>query len=145
MTNMSIADVLSEHFRCADLASGPGRHMNRDESISGGDLAEIVGSLDPGLKAAFQSSEHIHGLRISPAEILSNLRLEKYVSGQDTRSRLRSVGKSAYYAARSFLPFSVRAYLKRLSQLGWRKRPFPAWPIDRSADRLLEASLQLAM
>jgi hypothetical protein len=77
-------------------------------------------------------------------EVVDNLRLERYVSPEargSVSTALRHGVHSIYYLCRPLLPVSVRKYLQRMSLSGWDKKPFPAWPVDRSVDRLLERVL----
>ena len=76
-------------------------------------------------------------------EIVDNLRHERYVrpSGVQAWTHVRD----AYYFLRPMLPVSVRKYLQRIYLRDWNSIPFPTWPLDRTADILLERFLVLAM
>jgi hypothetical protein len=79
-------------------------------------------------------------------EVAENLRYERY-EGQSgwqawiQKSRLRDI----YYNLRPMLSVSLRKHLQKLYLGGWSKIPFPAWPVDRSVDILLEKVIVLGM
>ena len=87
-------------------------------------------------------------LPLDPDEVLENLRYERYrQNGPANRTQFgdHPVIRNAYYWLRPFLPIAVRKHLQRVRLLGWRKIPFPHWPIDRTADRILDRLLVLTM
>jgi hypothetical protein len=53
--------------------------------------------------------------------------------------------RKSYYGIRKFLPVAVRRHLQRMYFNDWRKRKFPSWPVDFSADSLREEILRLSM
>ena len=53
--------------------------------------------------------------------------------------------RKAYYSIREILPVDVRRYLQRSYFNGWRKLPFPEWPVDFTVDNLHEEYLRLLM
>jgi peptidoglycan/xylan/chitin deacetylase (PgdA/CDA1 family) len=57
----------------------------------------------------------------------------------------RGLVRRAYYFLRPLLGTSVRKYLQRASLRGWEQRPFPAWPVDQTVERILQHLLLLAM
>jgi len=82
------------------------------------------------------------------SEVVENLRLERYrekaMPERDSLVTSRAVRK-LYYFLRKFLPVSVRRHLQRLYFQGWEELPFPAWPLDCTADTLHEKYLRLVM
>lgn len=87
-------------------------------------------------------------LPFSPAQVIDNLRRERYVESL-APSRERIVTQEwvlkAYYLARKALPVSIRRHLQKVYFSDWRKRPFPAWPVDFTVDMLHEELLKLSM
>lgn len=87
-------------------------------------------------------------LPIDAAEIIDNLRLERYAQllAPGSNGVLRSLSiRKMYYAIRQFLPVSVRRQLQKVYFSGWRELPFPNWPVDTTVDSLHEEFLRLAM
>lgn len=87
-------------------------------------------------------------LPFSPAQVIDNLRRERYVE-QLLPGRERVVTQEwilrAYYSVRKCLPASIRRHLQRAYFSDWRRRPFPAWPVDFTVDSLHEELLKLSM
>jgi hypothetical protein len=100
---------------------------------------------------AFQSVRFdetgIH-LPFDPAQVIENLRRERYmeglVPGREKFARQEWIHK-AYYFVRTLLPVSVRRHLQRAYFSDWQSRPFPAWPVDVTVDTLHEEFLRLSM
>jgi hypothetical protein len=81
-----------------------------------------------------------------PDELIENLHLEHYSGYLREESRLsNSVLRQVYYLLRPFLSVPFRKHLQRFYLRGWRDIPFPAWPVDCTADRLQRRLLSLAM
>jgi len=85
-------------------------------------------------------------LPFDPAEIVDNLRGERYISGarQADASRSSKLAQAAYYLCRPFLPLAVRKHLQKFHLRDWRGIPFPHWPVDRTVDALMQKLLLLA-
>jgi hypothetical protein len=79
-------------------------------------------------------------------QVADNLRYERYVQ-QSSRGRWMETSwvKDIYYRLRPMFPVAFRKHLQRLYLQDWDKAPFPAWPVDRSVDLLLERLAILAM
>lgn len=90
--------------------------------------------------------EHISFLPFDLTQVVNNLRYERYVdqAGQGLWSQNAWV-KKFYYILRPLLPVSLRKHLQKVFLRGWETIPFPAWPVDRSVDRLFEQLLGLTM
>ena len=109
---------------------------------------KIVGS---GLHDAF-AGVRIQGtdvfLPFDPAQVIENLRLERYMADLTPgveRIATRVGVRKAYYLVRRFLPVWIRRHLQRAYFSDWQTRPFPAWPVDFTVDSLHEAFLRLSM
>ncbi len=98
-------------------------------------------------KAVFFHNGEVR-LSFSPAQTIDNLRRERYVETL-IPDRERIVTQEwllkAYYSIREGLPISIRRHLQRIYFSDWRKRPFPAWPVDFTVDLLHEELLKLSM
>lgn len=108
------------------------------------------GNLSADVNAAlFDIAPHVQSrdgtvlLPFDANEIVNNLRYERYVTPSGVQSWTRV--RDAYYLLRPILPVSVRKYLQRIYLRDWNTIPFPTWPLDRTADILLEKLLVLAM
>lgn len=85
-------------------------------------------------------------LPFDAATIVDQLRLERYagLAGRPDAGGRRWV-RSAYYVLRPLLPVKVRKFLQRFALKDWTSIAFPAWPVDRTVDRLFESLLALSM
>ena len=82
-------------------------------------------------------------LPFDPAEIVENLRLERYPGAQTSLGR--SIAKGLYYTLRPFLHDSVRAHIQRFQLREWRTLSFPGWPVDSSVEGVCEHLLSLVL
>ncbi|MGD0792500.1 MAG: hypothetical protein ABR920_12090 [Terriglobales bacterium] len=106
-----------------------------------GSPASHVNSPLPDLSAEVQVQNSTCLLPFDPAEIIEDLRRERYASGYRPHTR----AKRAYYLIRSWLPFALRKLLKRIVHRGWKQKRFPSWPVDRTVDKLFEELMLLGM
>jgi hypothetical protein len=91
------------------------------------------------------SDETTLGLPFDLTEAVDNLRQERYIAGirggrLNTVLSSRAV-RNAYYSLRPLLSFQIRTRLQRTFLRGWDRARFPAWPVDTTVERLLEAVL----
>jgi len=98
------------------------------------------------------SEVHMNGsvcsLPFDPAEIVDNLRQERYVDGHHksvTTPGIRSAARKAYGYIRPLLPVPLRKHLQKMHLRGWENISFPSWPVDRTVDRLFEKLLALSI
>lgn len=87
-------------------------------------------------------------LPFDPVQVVDNLRLERYARRPapcGSRRGTRGVVRSLYYSARPFMGVAVRKHLQSLYLRGWKRIPFPSWPVDRTVENILEQLLILAM
>jgi len=111
---------------CADSASGELRDAMQDVEVSNSRPS----------------------LTFDPTDIVDDLRLERYVNGHGSgkwNRRLKATVKDSYYSLRPYLPIFVRKFVQQLALGGWRRRPFPQWPVDRSVEKILRRLLALSM
>ncbi len=154
---------LSDYYRVSDCSLG----QILEPELSGdagyfrfGPEVTCYGQSESGVAARIGSATlydarkdaRISGLQIhlpfSPAQVIENLRRERYVASL-VPGRERIVTKEwileAYYSVRNLLPVSIRRHLQRAYFSDWRSRPFPAWPVDFTVDTLHEDLLKLSM
>lgn len=151
----STSGLLSAVYRCADVEADfeimPGQSadpgfFSLDNGtpcygrLSGAQPALAAGGTLP--QMSLEMRDRRIGLRFDPVEVIDGLRLERYVDRSEGNQGLM---RRLYYSIRPLLPVAVRKYLQRASLRGWDQIPFPQWPVDRSADRVHEWLLMLAM
>ena len=86
-------------------------------------------------------------LSFSPAEVLDNLRLERYVHSERPSEwtwRQRFL-RDAYYRLRPAMGVGLRKYLQRLHSRRSNQAAFPRWPVDTSVEQLHETLLLTLM
>ena len=76
-------------------------------------------------------------------DVVCNLRNERYTN--TTTDLIRGIVRDVYYLLRPSLAVRIRKHLQRAYLSGWQRLPFPAWPIDRSADSIMERALALGL
>ena len=81
-------------------------------------------------------------------EIVENLRTERYMAlgnGSDLSRRLNRLKHDIYYSLRPWMSVPMRRLLQRAHFKGWNRVRFPQWPVDCTADRILEHALMFCM
>jgi len=159
--SQSICSLLSDFYRCPQLSAdfrlagqprtGAGYFGIKDGPIcygqlSGAETSSILnGELPEACPEMIEAGNTIN-LPFDPAEVIANLRLEKYIArGEDDGSNGGGLVRRLYYLVRPLMPVAVRKHLQRIHLRGWDRISFPQWPVDRSVDRLHEWLLALAM
>jgi hypothetical protein len=87
-------------------------------------------------------------LPFDPADVIDNLRNERYLSNSDRSAHVltgNSLIRRIYYSWREFLPLWARRQAQRFYLRGRRGMPFPRWPVDFTVDVLHERLLRLSM
>jgi hypothetical protein len=87
-------------------------------------------------------------LPFDPADVIDNLRSERYLSAGARRAHLLTddaLIRRIYYGCREFLPLWARRRAQRFYLRGRREMPFPRWPVDFTVDVLHERLLRLSM
>jgi hypothetical protein len=82
-------------------------------------------------------------LSFDPSQVLNNLNHETYV-GEWREGSLSALSK-IYYFLRPALPVALRRHLQKLYLKDWRKISFPTWPVDCSADKLMDRLMLLSL
>jgi hypothetical protein len=159
----TVHHLLADHFRCPELGV-EFDWTDGDKSPAGffrfGDNVTCYGrsSLMP---LAQKAGQPLHDafddtriessgctLPFNPAEVIGNLRHERYIGNADSNGNghgFHGLIRRAYYGVRPLLPVRVRKHFQRLFLAGRMDTPFPSWPVDRTVDRLLERLLALSM
>jgi hypothetical protein len=82
-------------------------------------------------------------------EVIDNLRLERYASSDQVGNLFSRVAgkvvRKMYYGVRPHLSVGIRGPIQRAYLRGRDRRPFPRWPVDCSADEILEKLLSILM
>jgi peptidoglycan/xylan/chitin deacetylase (PgdA/CDA1 family) len=144
LVNLDLAGQLSSelgYFSFGDGAVCFGR-------CSVGSPTRAVGSDLRDLSQHVTSDGSSLHLPFDPSEIVDNLRLERYATGEYARKRaiLSSEAiRRVYYFFRPVLSVSVRKHVQRLALRNWQELPFPAWPVDRTVELVLERLLFLSL
>ena len=157
-TMSELAQALTERYRCPEASV---------KLALTGELSEDVGffRFGPGATCYGRSSAGSRSLQVlpvlydvaqnvalddfmvcipfDPAEVIGNLRLERYSGAQN--SRFRPAARKVYYLLRSVLPRSVRKQAQRFQLKGWEQILFPGWPVDRTVENICEQLLLLVI
>ena len=78
-------------------------------------------------------------------DVIDNLRLERYAKEGQNQSLSRRIARKIYYLFRPFMGVSFRKHLQRRYLEGWQEITFPHWPVDRTVECILEASMMLGL
>jgi len=158
--SQSIGSLLGDFYRCPQLATdfslaadpspNVGYFRIKDGPTCYGRLSKAQpvatpNALLPEVRTQVGRGEKSVSLTFDPAEVVANLRWEKYRDDGQSSPNDGSLVRRLYYLLRPFMSVDVRKHLQRLSLRGWDQIPFPLWPVDRSVDRLYERVLLLAM
>ena len=81
-------------------------------------------------------------LPFDPAEVIDNLRMERYLGSQ--RERI-GILRRLYYYVRPLTNLSTRRRIQKFHARNWQKNSFPHWPVDTTVEDLCEKLLLLAM
>jgi hypothetical protein len=144
---------LVSYFRCPDslgattadpLLSVDAGYFRFGGATCYGRLAIATPSRRPGADlpdaaSAVSSSDGRVLLPFDLGEVLDNLRFERYAREQTTIERFSEsdAAHAFYYFLRPALPIAVRKHLQRVSFAGWRRIPFPHWPVDVTVETLM--------
>jgi len=159
----SVKLILTDYFRLPEclIQSLPEPKLSGASGFfSAGPEIVCYGQCASGVSASFENHTlydasrdfHVNGSGISlsfdPGQVVENLRRERYLGGLAPQ-RERMISKEwirhAYYFVRELLPVPIRRHLQRAYFSDWKTRPFPAWPVDFTVERLHEKTLQLCM
>ncbi|MGB6430521.1 MAG: glycosyltransferase [Candidatus Acidiferrales bacterium] len=159
----SVNRVLSDYYRVPERELGPvwaaepsgetGFFRFGPEVICFGQSASGVSSkVDnsdayDALKSARRKDSEVY-LPFDPAQIIENLRRERYVRRSRANQRRivdHPLARKSYYYIRELLPVSIRKHLQKVYLSGWQKLRFPSWPVDFTVDKIHEELLRLSM
>ena len=106
----------------------------------GADPSPQIADTLPEVRDAVQRTDGAAVLPFDLAEVVTNLREERYChNGYPLLAQLTSgsVAQEVYYKIRPFMPVNVRKHLQQLRLKGWERIPFPKWPVDSTVDDLM--------
>src|SRR5690242_7430135 len=78
-------------------------------------------------------------------DVIDSLRLERYAKEGHNQTLGRRIARKIYYLFRPFMGVSFRKHLQRKYLKGWQQIAFPHWPVDRTVECVLEASITLGL
>ncbi len=140
-------------FQHQQMSGAPGFFRFGSEGVcygrcESGQTAKTASSYLYDALADAQVEDHCVRLPFEPAEVIDNLRKEHY-AGPSASGRNGLTGnalvRKAYYGFRDLLPSPARRRFQRIYLRGWRKLPFPKWPVDSTVDTLHAHLLRLSM
>jgi hypothetical protein len=139
--DFSLSETLSSaggYFRFGPNATCYGRSASAlcDKPVESllFDSVEEVGISEGRLKLPF-----------NPAEIIDNLRLERYPDSETAESGYEKLQRKLYYLLRPLTNLTVRKQIQKYRARNWGKRVFPRWPVDTSVESICEQLLLLSM
>jgi hypothetical protein len=80
-------------------------------------------------------------LPFDPAEVIDNLRLERYVDSRWSSEILRRI----YYLFRPLTTLPIRKRIQRFRARNWRDLSFPRWPVDTTVEDMCATLLLLTL
>ena len=152
------ATVLRDHYRCLkefDVFKPFGRCFENVGYFRLGAHAVSYGhsacgnSSKPGIEDLPDALPHVcigrdeAGLPFDPAEIIENLRWERYAMPRE--NRLWKAFKTPYYAVRPLMPVGVRKHLQRAYLKHRGEIVFPKWPVDRTVENIYEVLVRFSL
>jgi hypothetical protein len=159
---LTVTNPIVEYYRCeqeladfyqrAPLSDASGFFRFRDAvcygQCSGGTPAR---SMEESLYDCAASIPALNGhgamrLPFDPAQIMDNLRMERYAGNRSAAAALfHDFLHWSYYSVRPLMPVGVRRHLQKLHLRSRKQAAFPQWPVDGTADNLAEEFLRMAM
>jgi hypothetical protein len=148
--------ALLERYRfCPDFVDF---QLSNDLSAQPGYFRFGEGAIGYGFSSTDRLADHVSGnlmdirdlvrtvgstcyLPFNPTDVIDNLRFERYANPAKRKTRefhTHPAIKDAYYFLRPLLPISLRRRLQQIVYSDWNRIPFPAWPVDRSVENILE-------
>jgi hypothetical protein len=83
-------------------------------------------------------------LPFNPAEVIDNLRLERYPDS-GSKDGYEGIQRRLYYLLRPLTNMAVRKAIQKFHSRNWRKKTFPRWPVDTAVENICEKLLSLSM
>ena len=153
-SDLALGQGIFDHFRCPDaffefvLAEKP----SSNTSYFGPNATCYGRSCSGNANLHDQTSQYdaldnavIHDgkvcLPLDPAEVIDNLRLERYVDTHRGSEILRRI----YYHFRSLTTLSIRKRIQRFHARNWRDLSFPHWPVDTTVENTFATLLLLGL
>ena len=157
----STAWTILDRYRCPEAfasmgsilpVSGASGYFRFGEDIicygssAAGNLAASPNTFLADLSEGVRRNGHHVVLPFDPAQVIDNLRLERYAGIPDGAASARGQGLSLrqiYYFLRPLLPVALRKQFQKVYLRDWKKIPFPHWPLDVTVEQILERLLFL--
>jgi hypothetical protein len=153
--------MLLERYRCPEhfvnfVASGDaprstGYFKFGDDVICFGQISAEAAHLSPN-EPLFDSISRVVVddssvlLPFDPAEVITNLRTERYREGTGIKPwPAANLIRNSYYMIRPLMPVRVRKRLQKLYFRGWQQISFPRWPVDVTVESIHENLLSFAV
>ena len=156
----SSSNSFAEYFRCpdqfaqlrpaADLSAGEG-YFRWQGAVCYGACSGTTPSRDVREATGVERLSLEEGGPVLPFNldaVVSNLREERYHQAAPHPLERLTAGdltRSLYYAVRPILPVWFRRHLQRARLAGWRRIPFPAWPVDVTVEILMKQAMRLVV
>ena len=157
----NFANSLTDRYRCltsaADFEVSQGLSRESGYFRLGPDTV-CYGQCSAG-QLAKSAGEHLHDaicdvvvngsvvhLPFDPAQVVDNLRCERYPAARGDADRLPANHSSESVLCGASGPGCLRAEaFQKVYFRGWEKIPFPQWPVDTSVENIFEQLLALSM
>jgi hypothetical protein len=153
-----LLQAVQDHFRCPEgfldfrldgtLRGGPGYfHFGPDTvgfgRVSNGSARATVSPDLSDLLSLATISDGEVVLPFDPNEVIDNLRLERYASGQ--WGVVERALKKFYYRVRPLTNLALRKHIKKFYSGRREELSFPRWPVDTSVENICEKLLLLSL
>jgi len=115
---------------------------------SGGPPSAHLNGSVPDVSSAVDSRGEYVRLPFDLAEVVTNLRQERYTRNSNRyaeRILAGDVVRSAYYFLRPILPVAIRKHLQKARLNGWEGIAFPRWPVDFTVETLMQRAMALEL
>ncbi len=152
-------ESIYQYFRCSEqpvefalkgLVSGKNGYFRLGQNVLHGKLhggrtsTSPTGSLRNVALECVGEAKKVY-LPFDLTEVLNSLRFERYAESAIGAHPASSFTGQVYYLLRPILPIVLRKHLQKVRLNGWRHFTFPAWPVDRTVDCLMEQMLLLSI
>jgi hypothetical protein len=155
--------LLTDYFRCpedfpdfavtGEMSANSGYFRFGSESVCFGQCSSgAPATAANGLLHDAQPHVCVNGssvqLPFDPIQVVDNLRYERYrPSTANGRKKIDAEMhvRRLYYLFRPLMQVALRKHLQRIYLSGWKKIPFPNWPVDVSVESILHRLMALSM
>src|SRR5215467_10278152 len=153
-----LSQPVLDHYRCPEdtldfTLSGPlserARYFAFGPNITcyGRSVAAGIQQQTPSYDTSADAS--LDGGRVSlpfdPSEVVTNLRLERYLRHGQLETVVERLLRRVYYRIRPLMLPSFRRTVQRFHARNWEQTRFPRWPVDTTVESLCETLMLLSM